>query len=163
MLSLLAAALLSAAVALADASVSDVVLSDTGIATVKIPSVGKMLASADGRDLFEPGSHDAQHRLGVPAAEGLHKIEGLHILHIQEIRVGNAQVTVKSGLSLRAVSAVILRKCGAECVELVAAYIQSGSQRVAAEALQMLRAGGKGEKGNGHCNQLVNSFHSFES
>ena len=86
---------------------------------------------------------DAQHRPRVGAAVRLEPVQLAHILDAQQCTVAQQQVAGDVRLFFGQVAEVIRVQRFPEGGKLFPADVQPGGKRVAAEALQMLAAGGK--------------------
>ena len=104
----------------------------------------QVAAAADGHGVDEPRARDAQQRLGIAVAARLERVERLDARHGQQVRIVHAQVARELRQVIGRVLAVILAERAAEAVDILAPDRQPGRQRVAAEALEILRAGAQG-------------------
>ena len=103
-----------------------------------------MAAAADGHGVDEPRARDAQQGLGVAVAARLERVERLDARHGQQVRIVHAQVARELRQVVGRVLPVILAERAAEAVDVFPPDGQPGRQRVAAEALEILRAGAQG-------------------
>ena len=104
----------------------------------------QVAAAADGHGVDEPRARDAQQGLGIAVAARLERVERLDARHGQQVRIVHAQVARELRQVIGRVPAVILAERAAEAVDILAPDRQPGRQRVAAEALEILRAGAQG-------------------
>ena len=104
----------------------------------------QVAAAADGHGVDEPCARDAQQGLGVAVAARLERVERLDARHGQQVRIVHAQVARELRQVVGRVLAVILAERAAEAVDVLAPDRQPSRQRVAAKALEILRAGAQG-------------------
>ena len=104
----------------------------------------QVAAAADGHGVDEPRARDAQQGLGIAVAARLERVERLDARHGQQVRIVHAQVARELRQVVGRVLAVILAERAAEAVDILAPDRQPGRQRVAAKALEILRAGAQG-------------------
>ena len=104
----------------------------------------QVAAAADGHGVDEPRAGDAQQGLGVAVAARLERVERLDACHGQQVRIVHAQVARELRQVVGRVFPVILAERAAEAVDVFSPDGQPGRQRVAAEALEILRAGAQG-------------------